>query len=73
MTEQEVVKLVQNVNDVNRRLALAHREIRRLRDEFASIAHAIREQNGNPEVALSICEQAVIQSRRRYIDAEDDE
>jgi hypothetical protein len=47
----------------------ANAEIRRLRCDYSTLAHAWRTQApryGEPEVAISICERLVESSRRRY-------
>ena len=72
----EIVRLEAEVEQLNARLALAHKEIRRLRCEFVSLAHVWRHQpvsaGGEFGVAVSICEEAGRQSHKRYPDAEDD-
>ena len=72
----EIVRLEAEVEQMNARLARAHKEIRRLRAEFRSLAHVWTHQpvsaGGEFGVAVSICQEAERQSWLRYPDAEDD-
>lgn len=72
----EIVRLEAEVEQLNARLALAHREIRSLWSDLAGLEHVCITQpiaaRGELGLGAKMCRDALLQSHARYPDAEDD-